>query len=208
MNNILILDLDGIINVTVPNLKHEHVYLLDQKQEDLFIPQLAKNINKLCKEFDFKIVISSTWRKHYSLQELEYMLRYMGIESPIVGSTPISNKETRSVEITHWLDTYSDKWSNYYVLDDLEEAFNNKLQGYQANSDQGFDNKAFYEVSRDLRQLGFKQNINENLKIKLAFIDSLKEFEYLDNCLYEQILQNPFIQDQYNKILRDLENDL
>ena len=207
MNNILILDLDGVINVTRPNLKHKHVYLLDQKQEDLFIPELAKNINKLCKEFDFKIVVSSTWRKYFSLEELEYMLRYMGITAPVVGVTPVSNKETRSIEITNWLNTYSDKWSSYYILDDLDEAFNTKLQGYQVNSKQGFDNKTFYEVSKNLRQLSFKQNINEDLKIKLAFIDSLKELECLDNCLYKEILQNQFIQEQYNKVLKDLNYD-
>ena len=160
MNNILILDLDGVINVTIPNLKHEHVYLLDQKQEDLFIPQLAKNINKLCKAFDFKIVISSTWRKHYSIQELEYLLRYMGIEAPIIGITPVINDKSRAFEIQSWAKENKSMWAKYYVLDDMYTAIYDKDEhishkGFYLTSNEGLSNNAYKQCLIHLKSIGY-----------------------------------------------------
>lgn len=97
VKNLIFLDIDGVLNSTkhferifeaferckdiLPNLRQfiHHKYL-DYEAVDL--------LNKLIKETDAYIVISSTWRLGYSIKELDTILHDNGIEEGrVIGKT-------------------------------------------------------------------------------------------------------------------------
>lgn len=71
--------------------------------------------NKICKDFDLKPIISSSWRVMFSEVQLQKIFIDQGIESKIYGFTPILWNH-RGLEIDQWL--IENSWSKYVVIDD------------------------------------------------------------------------------------------
>ena len=135
----LFLDFDGVLN----NQK----YLRFQKNNDFtnsepFDSENIKNLNKLCKIIKFeKIVISSSWKKSYPVDELAAMLKLSGfLYSSIVKDTTenLSNSSAtgRSSEIKQYITKHNIK--NYIILDDLNLASDFKFGFYRVSSVKGF----------------------------------------------------------------------
>ena len=70
--NILFLDFDGVINNSDLNQENDHLFIPDDFNQ--YNPILVKNIKTIIHEYNFKLVISSTWRKDYSIQKMNYIL--------------------------------------------------------------------------------------------------------------------------------------
>lgn len=166
--NVLFLDFDEVINCQDESLDLEHVYLLDQKQYDKYCKVLAKNISKLCNSFDFKIVVSSSWRLHFSKEELSYILKYMGIENEVIGVTtsdPMdleyyqddSNREPRcrALQISKWLeDNRHLGIHNYFILDDsCDVKYKHDGHYYLVNPYTGFNKLAYVECQNLIKNL-------------------------------------------------------
>jgi len=71
--------------------------------------------NIICVEFNLIPVITSTWRIHNSVEELQEIFNEEGILTPIYGIT--SNKNNRGLEIKEWLD--NNEYDSYVVIDDI-----------------------------------------------------------------------------------------
>jgi hypothetical protein len=59
--------------------------------------------NKICKEFDLRVVITSTWRTNHTIEQLQQIFTEQGIEIPIYDYTPHLEQEDRGLEIRQWL---------------------------------------------------------------------------------------------------------
>ena len=62
-HNVIFLDYDGVISVPSDNFK-----------ENIVNEQAIKYLNQLCLDFNFDIVISSSWRKYPKYTDLFYSL--------------------------------------------------------------------------------------------------------------------------------------
>lgn len=72
--------------------------------------------NKLCQEFNLKVVISSTWRKNHTIYQLENIFLQNGIDVEILDFTPIIPFDGRGAEIEEWL--RNNQVDNFIIIDD------------------------------------------------------------------------------------------
>lgn len=108
MLKILFLDIDGVLNSTRSLLTHGR---LPQNFDDmsLFDPCAIGLLKRLCAEVDCKVVISSTWRLHFSVEEFAEKL---GI--PVIAKTGVG--DDRSIEVNDWL--LKNDTNVYAIVDD------------------------------------------------------------------------------------------
>ena len=83
--------------------------------------EAVKIFNTFAIETGCEIVISSTWRRGHSLEELNSFLRERGLEVDAIDVTPIFNQSwaVRGNEIKAWLDENRHyTFDKYVILDD------------------------------------------------------------------------------------------
>ncbi len=73
--------------------------------------------NNLCLEYDLKAVISSTWREHHTIEELQKRFSDQGITVEIYDYTPVILGADRGQEIKKWLET--NQVDNWVIIDDV-----------------------------------------------------------------------------------------
>ena len=126
--NIIFLDVDGVLNN------------FHSLADGIFIiPEKCKMIERLCKEHNAKIVISSTWRYGETLKSLQKFFGRVGInEEYIIGLTP-EYGTTRGDEIYPWLIDNPDKWTKYIIIDDDDDFYDiQKTRHIQTDMRTGF----------------------------------------------------------------------
>lgn len=79
-----------------------------------FNPKAVSNINLLISYTRAKIVVSSTWRTQFTLQQLKDIFRSNGINGEVIDITSIGL--TRGEEIQEWIDYHGVE--SYIVIDD------------------------------------------------------------------------------------------
>jgi hypothetical protein len=100
-NSYIFTDIDGVLN---PHWR--------KKWDKTAI----KIYNQVCKEFNLKPVITSTWRINHTKEELQEIFNNQGIEVEIYDYTPNLDMIDRGQEIKTWLD--NNQCDNYVVIDD------------------------------------------------------------------------------------------
>lgn len=123
---VIFLDMDGVIN-------SEDCYRGNTEVRDpitwfaIYSKDLVSNVNTLCREFDYKIVASSSWRLDASLEYLKSIYRAIGLDSErLVGLTPdLSGNGSyylfRYEEIQQYLKEHPEV-EHYLILDDDSRA--------------------------------------------------------------------------------------
>ena len=130
LDNILFLDYDGVVNTDYNNFGQEP-----------FNTDCINNVNRLCKEFNLKVVISSSWRDYPNHLDILYK---SGLDKDItvLGSTKQLDK-SREDEIIDYLKDhiYIDK---FVILDDCEMSI---LKDYHVKTifERGFDKDKYIE---------------------------------------------------------------
>lgn len=130
MRRIVFLDFDGVLN--------NSEWLFSSPPEP---PQAALNpaavalVNKICRDGQASVVLSTAWRMHYPQVELEGFLRSLGFTGAVVGRTPSLNVVSatnkaryakyktyvqRGFEVEAWL-SRRDDIESFVILDDLDE---------------------------------------------------------------------------------------
>lgn len=99
--NIVFTDIDGVVN---PHWKSR------------WCPKAVAVYRRICRDFDLKPVITSTWRLAHCKDELQGIFESNGIDIEILDFTPHIDQADRGAEIKAWLD--SNRWDSYVVLDD------------------------------------------------------------------------------------------
>ncbi len=123
--NIIFLDIDGVMNT----LQH----LRSQKKKPgrvsntNWCPTACRHVTLLCKQFDARIVVSSTWRYNHSIDELRTFFADNDIAPElVVDATPALMHEEprrslcRGDEIGRWLE--ENDYGTYVIIDDLPES--------------------------------------------------------------------------------------
>lgn len=127
--NIVFLDFDGCLNSTnnpirEPNWKFAGSYtFLDEI--------LVKRLNRLIEATEAKIVISSSWRTEFSLEELQEFLIRKGLIADVIDITPIlprrfseTKDSKKPLEIRTWLDDHPGEIKRYVIFDDWSGFLN------------------------------------------------------------------------------------
>ena len=135
---IVFLDIDGVL---IP--QHRKKYTAGKQERDefglLFDGFCVDNLEVLCREFDAKVVISSTWRldrmpdwtPEKGLAQMRRLFRHRCIDVDIIGVTPdiaslinagplaglLWEAAERGHEIQDWLNGHGEV-SGYVILDD------------------------------------------------------------------------------------------
>ena len=94
INNIIFLDFDGVLNIDIDNYTGN----FNAKTP-------MKNLNKLCIEQDFKIVVISSWRKSLNYKEILYKSG-LNPNIKILGATQNLEKDRES-EVIDYLEKHT-----------------------------------------------------------------------------------------------------
>lgn len=118
---IVFLDFDGVLN----SLSE----IAFGKESACFNLAAVDRLNRIVRDAPAKVVVTSTWRVHHSLEELHLLLKDAGFCGEIIGCTPIFSHENahrlpdvgmiRCREIQAWIDTYQGPITSFVVLDDM-----------------------------------------------------------------------------------------
>lgn len=110
----LFLDVDGVLSL----YRNKSMFGLSKP--------CLKQLERIIKETNAKIVLSSTWRLFpETLSFLKKNLKYR--ELYVYDVTPVSGK--RGAEIEEWLDTHSDI-DSYVILDDDSDMLDSQLSHF------------------------------------------------------------------------------
>ena len=129
-DNIIFLDFDG-------------VFILDDKPT----PSCIKELNRIIRETNSKVVITSDWRNHETIDELKQLFVLWGVVVDIIGVTdnlwPIGGhiafiERYRVDEINKYISQHNIK--NYVIIDDLE-----LYNSFYTKDNDRFFNTLFYK---------------------------------------------------------------
>lgn len=118
---VIFLDYDGVLNSVESMVAYHHLRGPSKtiySESDRLDPVAIGLLKYLVDATDAKIVVSSTWRLNYSLQELvDIFSTYGWNAAPVISKTGRGGINTvRGDEIKEWLDT--NLVSNYVIIDD------------------------------------------------------------------------------------------
>jgi len=125
----IFLDIDGVITTNREMMQNQmKFWLKNPDAKELRIPynfnkKCVQILNEILQETECQIVLSSDWRHHWTLDELDKIFKWNKvIQSPIdvTGNYPKSFKnleEDRANEIDLYIEEHNIK--NFVILDDL-----------------------------------------------------------------------------------------
>jgi uncharacterized Fe-S cluster-containing radical SAM superfamily enzyme len=149
---IIFLDIDGVLRTHKSDL--ENSIILNQEipirvYDRRFDSKSVNNINYIVHYTGAKIVVSSTWRNNFSVQELKEIFRERGITAEVIDKTDIGL--TRGEEIREWLDR--NEVTNYVVIDDqVKDIINwvDKDRVIEVNCQEGFTSDELVDKTLDI----------------------------------------------------------
>lgn len=147
--NVIFLDFDGVVNTVIfeqgepePDYSYPHKKRVNNYQAICWL-------NKLCRETDAKIVVSSSWRlsENCNLGECLYN-GGLNRSVRVLGSTPRLPGECRGAEIKDWLEKYGHEVENFIIIDDDSdmEPFMDRL--VKCDTEWGFGMSAYHEAKK------------------------------------------------------------
>lgn len=138
LDNILFLDIDGVINLDPNN------YTGPFKAEEQI-----NNINELCLKYNLKIVVDSSWRHHSDYKDILYNSG-LDYSIPILDKTEMLDIE-REEEILKYLETnlYVDK---FIIIDDHDFELLSKYH-VKTDSNLGFTRDKYEEAVKLIENL-------------------------------------------------------
>lgn len=162
----ILLDIDGVLatdNQFMMNSRNFHIN--NEWARELGVPypfdkKCVKVFNEILQTTDAEIILSSDWRKFWSLENLDIIFKNNGIIKSPIGTTRITlSYRERSSELKEWVENHPEI-ENWIILDDInvKPAFPKDMQS-----------KIF--ITKDLE--GIKQT---GLKSKI-----IKQLRYYDN---------------------------
>jgi hypothetical protein len=129
--NVIMLDIDGVLNSVSSMVAYHHLRGPSNtiySEADRLDPVAIGLLKYLIDVTDAKIVVSSTWRLNYSLQELaDIFAKYGWEDAPFVSETGRGGINTvRGDEIKQWLDAHPEV-TNYVIIDDDSDMLDEQL---------------------------------------------------------------------------------
>jgi hypothetical protein len=148
---IVFLDFDGVLNCD------ESVCELGTRYK--FWPASIKALNEVLTRTGARIVISSSWREHWTLSENAAALEKAGlVRGRVVGKTCVSDKE-RGIQIDSWLKAVPFAVESFVILDDRDDMAMHRQCLVPVDSKIGFDMKG---ARRAIEMLGIPWRKNRS----------------------------------------------
>jgi hypothetical protein len=108
--------------------------------EHLLDEGCCKRVQRLCEDAQAEIIVSSSWRGFFTLEELASLFRQKGLTTALVGATP--DLGHRGDEIRHVVEQMSIHTREFIILEDVESVepyesrcirttFNGNKSGFQ-----------------------------------------------------------------------------
>ncbi|AFN37389.1 hypothetical protein pp2_156 [Vibrio phage phi-pp2] len=125
---IIFLDIDGVLNNALEADEHKDV-LLNGEYQGIYSPRCVDRLNDLVEMTDARIVLTSVWRCGLSIDEINTMLRAMGVNAECIGKTDMLDHKYswafRGNEILKWIHDNEERigkrryeYRSYVILDD------------------------------------------------------------------------------------------
>lgn len=113
--SIIFLDIDGVLNSAWSNSVQGTMYR--------FWPESVSALNAILASVpEAYLVITSTWRMHWSLAEVIGFLERDGVMSGRgIGKTPVLRQQARGMEIESWLDRVPYRVKSFAIIDDRDD---------------------------------------------------------------------------------------
>lgn len=107
---VIFLDIDGVLNSrqSVEYFKQMNFH----EYEKMLCPMAMSNLRYLVKTYDLKIVVSSTWRKSRTVEQLSKILSL-----PVLDKTGVLPDQERGEEIKEWLGK-NPQVTDFVIFDD------------------------------------------------------------------------------------------
>lgn len=163
MQRIIFLDIDGVLNCqTFFESQHNSKKSLRKKvkseeisKSDYYKSQLCSArigwLNVLCEKSCALVVISSTWRKGKTVEELQEILNNSGATFKVIGKTGVDESRIRGVEISKYLDRFREelKLNCEYVIidDDSDMLLQQQHNFFQTDNYSGLTPNTCYKIS-------------------------------------------------------------
>jgi hypothetical protein len=147
---VIFLDIDGVIKTK--NGLRSAFKKYRKLVPDILDERAVTNLNKLVKETDAKIVITSTWRYGKTTEALQRVLAINGVIGEVIGMTPelgqMKNSSidtiTRGQEIQEWLNLHKIQ-VDYVILDDDTNLLPQQMNYFvRCESEDGFADENKY----------------------------------------------------------------
>lgn len=177
--NLLFLDFDGVINSWLYFESEQYQYNKQNytKSEKVnFFPsyvfdkRLISNINQLIQQFNFNIVLSTSYRFWLTNQECQQYCDYIWLQGNVIGKTKTFwSWYIRWKEINDYLSNIKDQQSINIVLiiDDENDMtdYQKQYYFYQTLWDQWFDDKCLQQITELLKNWFWKYRWYESTPI-------------------------------------------
>lgn len=145
MDNVLFLDMDGVVATVRAKITQEHL-----GHPDRLIDKVALAlVDDICRRGNAQIVVSSVWRNRYDRQSFSRLLVRNGSTSQLHTDWCTKNLQTRrGDEVKEWLSRHT---INKYVILDDDSDFDWNMPLVQTDPYNGL---GFFEYLRALKLLG------------------------------------------------------
>lgn len=149
LDKVIFLDIDGVFIPFEDKKQPYHQYFNEDKH---WSKEALTLLSKLISKTDAKIVLSSSYRKSRSKQEIEQRFESLGFDHPIYDVTPSIKASKRGAEVLSWIEKH--KVNNYIIIDDnkfdFEKLFPGKL--VRTNHQKGFTKEDYIRALTLLRK--------------------------------------------------------
>jgi len=142
--NICFLDFDGVFVNTVGTMT----------MKTTVDARCAALLQKVLKENDFKIVVSSTWRLGETFLTLSTYLKLAGINVGLHKDFKTCEKYSeRGLQIQKWLDDHPEV-ENYVIIDDDSDMLNSQIEHFvHVDGREGFGVVNYYQTLKIIGKL-------------------------------------------------------
>jgi len=171
---LIFLDIDGVLNCQTFYQSQQFKDYKEAKKTlrksvkkqqieklEYYASQICKEriemLNKLCQEINAEIVVSSTWRKNKTVEELQEIFDYCGATFKVISKTESLGYE-RGIEISKWLKdnikvethgvNYYDFFKYAIIDDDSDMLLNQRFNFFQTDNYSGLTPNTCYKIKR------------------------------------------------------------
>jgi len=143
MNKIIFIDFDGVLNTGDccrfgPGRSGEDAYKIFSG-EKYFNQECVANLNKITNTTGAQLVISSSWRSAFTMDDLAELVAKQGVSGKVVGRTP-KLYTFRGLEIKEWLNKHPEV-ETFVIFDDMDDMESLLPHLIQTEYDDGLEKK-------------------------------------------------------------------
>lgn len=170
---LIFLDFDGVIIHTLQS----SIYWTRQKERyEAFCPISCSNLGYILDKTGAKIVVSSTWRKSRSVDELQEILKRYVPNAKVLDKTPICSSRIRGEEIFSWLKNHHIlQFDRFVIIDDDSDMGKLLPHLFKINGKVGLD---FFAAEKIIKYLNGTENYCFWVGLKNKYSCYVRRFYY------------------------------